>query len=332
VKPRVLIVRFSSLGDVVMATAAARYLKAQGAEVVFATKAAFAPLLAGQDCIDEVWALEDGGLRGLARRAKAGGVTGLLDLHGNLRSRALGWFCGLPLVRWEAGTLNRRLRVLFPKRKQKDLPPVAQRYVEAAARLLGREAAATLPQLRVEGASRLWAEDWLAGQGHQGLPLLAVAPGAAWASKRWELDRLAAALDAVTGARVVLVGSRGERTLCEELAAKLAEKPFMAAGETGDLRLLLALLGQCKAFLGHDSGPMHLAEGLGLPCTVLFGPTVEAFGFYPQGPGHKVFERDLDCRPCSVHGTPHCPLGHHHCLKTIEPAEVAAHLNQVLAA
>jgi heptosyltransferase-2 len=75
---------------------------------------------------------------------------------------------------------------------------------------------------------------------------------------------------------------------------------------------------------------LHLAEALGIPSTALFGPTVRAFGFFPQGPGHRVFERDLDCRPCSVHGTETCPLGHHHCLLQLQPEDINAHLKHVL--
>ena len=332
-RPKVLIVRFSSLGDVVLATSAAQYLKAQGdVEVFFATKSAFAPLLRGQACIDEVWKLEDFGLRGLAREARQRGITAILDLHGNLRSRALGWMSRLPVTRWEAGTLNRRLRVQFPSFKVAELEPVCDRYARAAAAVLGLEAKRFLPRLTVEPTSAAWAKQWLQEHGYNGEPLLAVAPGAAWASKRWDVAQLAQALNMLEGVQVLLVGSASEEPLCRDVEALLERPAFVAAGKTADLRHLLALIAASKAFLGHDSGPMHLAEALGVPSTVLFGPTVEEFGFYPQGPGHHVFQVDLNCRPCSVHGTERCPLGHHHCMKMIAPADVSAHLAQVLKA
>jgi ADP-heptose:LPS heptosyltransferase len=144
--------------------------------------------------------------------------------------------------------------------------------------------------------------------------------------------QLAEALNALEGVQVLLVGSASEEPLCRDVEALLKRPAFVAAGKTPDLRHLLALIAASKAFLGHDSGPMHLAEALGVPSTVLFGPTVEEFGFYPQGPGHQVFQVDLNCRPCSVHGTERCPLGHHHCMKQIASADVARHLAQVLKA
>ena len=332
---RYLIVRFSSLGDVVLATAAAAYLKARRpqAKVCFATKAAFAPLLQGHPAIDEVVTLEAmGGLGGLIGLARGGGFWGLLDLHGNLRSRALGALSGLHVERWQAGTVDRRLRVWFKGWRRPALAPVATRYVAAAARLLAQvpPESAPLPNLQVADDAARWAETWLHAKGWQGGPLIAVAPGAAWASKRTSTQTLATSLKSLPqGARVLLVGSASERGLCEELALVLPGS-LNAAGETSDLRQLLALIAKAKAFLGHDSGPLHLAEALGIPCTALFGPTVQAFGFFPQGPGHRVFELDLACRPCSVHGTERCPLGHHDCLLKLDPAAIGAHLQQVL--
>ena len=328
---KVLIVRFSSLGDVVLATSAAQLLKEQeGVEVIFATKRGFAPLLRGQSCIDEVWALEDFGLLGLAREARRRGITDVLDLHGNLRSRLLGWMAGAPVTRWQAGTLNRRLRVKAKSYSVAELEPVCDRYARAAAAVLGIEAKRFLPKLSVEPTAELWAKQWLQANGYQGGPLLAVAPGAAWASKRWDVEQLAEALNALPSVKVLLVGSAAEEGLCRDIEAKLKVPALVAAGKTPDLRHLLALIAESKAFLGHDSGPMHLAEALGIPSTVLFGPTVEEFAFFPQGPGHQIFQVDLDCRPCSVHGTQRCPLGHHHCMKMILPANVAQHLAQVL--
>jgi heptosyltransferase-2 len=67
---------------------------------------------------------------------------------------------------------------------------------------------------------------------------------------------------------------------------------------------------------------MHLAVATGTPVVALFGPTVREFGFYPFRARAEVLERDLWCRPCTAHGSAHCPLAHHNCLETIVPSEV----------
>lgn len=329
----ILIVRFSSLGDVVMATAAARSLREALPQVrlYFATKPAFAPILQGQPDLDGVLSLGPD----LLKEARALKLDAVLDLHSNWRSRMLAWRLGLPTARWKAQGLNRRLRVSLPQWRSPEPTPVIQRYCEAAARL--GPAPVVLPRLAIQPEAADWAQGWLKAQGYQeGQKLLAVAPGAAWATKRWGVEHLAQTLSMVSEfdkVRFVILGSPKEAELCRSVKAAMkkgADNAFVAAEETQDLRRLAALIGASHGFLGHDSGPMHVAEALGVPITALFGPTVRAFGFYPQGPGHRVFEQDLDCRPCSVHGSATCPLGHHACMEKTEPFDVSRHLRQQL--
>jgi heptosyltransferase-2 len=340
--PRYLLIRFSSLGDVVLATAAARTVKQlrPDAHVMFATKAAFAPLLQGQPDIDEVWALGPDGLGPLLKRAWSGGVDAVVDLHGSLRSRALSLLAPGKVTHWQARTLDRRRLVWKLGPPPADATPVAQRYAAAAARAVGLPppGGPVLPRLTVQPEADAWASDWLTRRGvGPGAPLLAVAPGAAWATKRWPLGLLAACLREVARggeARLLLLGSPAEAPLLDELVAALGPLPsplLRADAETQDLRRLLALIGRSAHFLGHDSGPMHLAEALGKPLTALFGPTVRGFGFYPLSAGATVFERDLACRPCHLHGGDACPLGHHDCLAGLQPAPVASQLRRSLA-
>ncbi|MGH7441869.1 MAG: glycosyltransferase family 9 protein, partial [bacterium] len=121
-----LLIRFSSLGDVVLATAAARRIKERrpDARVVFATKAAFAPILDRQPDLDSVWILERDGLAGLIRRARAAHFDAVLDLHASVRSRVLGALCGSSVVRWPSEGLRRRLRVWNPAQRGKPSEPV----------------------------------------------------------------------------------------------------------------------------------------------------------------------------------------------------------------
>ena len=68
----------------------------------------------------------------------------------------------------------------------------------------------------------------------------------------------------------------------------------------------------------NDSGAMHLANAVNTDVFVFFGPTVQRIGYPPIGKNDFVFEVDLDCRPCSSHGTKDCPLKHHNCMKFIQ--------------
>src|SRR3989304_6567858 len=93
------------------------------------------------------------------------------------------------------------------------------------------------------------------------------------------------------------------------------------AGKT-TLRELASLMERCDLVVTNDSGPLHMAGALGKPVVALFGPTVEEFGFTPLNNQSLVLSKDLPCRPCSLHGSNRCPLGHHHCMNTIQPDEV----------
>ncbi|MDR2603734.1 MAG: glycosyltransferase family 9 protein, partial [Desulfovibrio sp.] len=106
-------------------------------------------------------------------------------------------------------------------------------------------------------------------------------------------------------------------------------------GRTGDLsnasslRELCALLSQCRALVCSDSGPMHLASAVGTPVIALFGPTTREWGFYPAGERDIVLEKDLSCRPCSLHGENACPYGGR-CLTSISPEEILAAVQRIL--
>ena len=95
------------------------------------------------------------------------------------------------------------------------------------------------------------------------------------------------------------------------------------AGETS-LKELIAAISRCSVFLTNDSGPMHVAVASGIPTVAIFGPTTRELGFFPYGKGHTVIEKNLECRPCGLHGAKECPLGHFQCMRQITPDEVFA--------
>jgi heptosyltransferase-2 len=84
-----------------------------------------------------------------------------------------------------------------------------------------------------------------------------------------------------------------------------------------------AVIQGAATFIGNDSGLMHLAEAVGVPVIALFGPTVEAFGYYPSLGASRVVERDISCRPCSRNGSRRCPKGTQECLTAIPVEPVA---------
>ncbi len=329
---RILLVRFSSIGDILLTTPLVRALQRRhaDAQLIYVTKRAMAPLVADNPHLSQVVALEpDEPLAHLARRLRALQPTHGLDLHGSLRSAALRL---LVRGRWSGYAKRKVARTLLVATKL-DLyrgdVPVAERYFEAARRLDVRPDGGP-PEFFLGAAARERVARWLAEHGLATAPLAALAPGAAHATKRWPMahwQALAGRLREM-GYGLVVLGGPEDRGAAQQLGGgPLAE---IAAGEF-TLQETGACLARAKVLVSGDTGVMHMATGVGTPVVALFGPTVRAFGFFPYHARATVLAQDLSCRPCSTMGTARCPLGHHRCLVDLLPAQVAAAVERLVA-
>jgi len=115
------------------------------------------------------------------------------------------------------------------------------------------------------------------------------------------------------------VGGAEESNGIEEIARGI---PSAVPVVQESMSHLAALFAAASVVISNDSGLMHLATGVGAPVVAVFGPTVEAFGFYPFRAHTEVINRDLPCRPCSAMGTERCPLGHFRCMLEIPATDV----------
>ena len=86
-----------------------------------------------------------------------------------------------------------------------------------------------------------------------------------------------------------------------------------------------------EIIITNDSGPLHLGAAVGSRVISLFGPTVPEFGFAPDSNDYtRVLSRELECRPCSLHGGQKCPLKRHNCMREIKPEEVYRNIKEML--
>lgn len=324
--PRILAVRLSSIGDVILITPLLRAIRTRHPDAYLAvlTKRALAPLFQDDPRLDQVIALEPGeSLASLARRLRRERFTHCLDLHGSLRSRALRLLVPGRWRGYDKRALARWALIHLHRHWYRDEVPTPERYFEAAQDLDVHPDGGP-PEIFLTAAAERAADAWLAAHGISG-PFVALAPGAAHATKRWPApswSALAAAL-ARRGIGVVTVGGPDDREVGREVAAAAGGMGTNAAGAT-TLIETAALLRRATATVSGDTGVMHLATAVGTPVVALFGPTVREFGFFPYTTAATVIERDLDCRPCSAHGSARCPLGHHDCMRKIDVATVEA--------
>ncbi len=317
------------MGDVILTTPLIRALRRThpSAQLTMVTRDRHAPLLEGNPHLHRLVVLgADRSLSALARELRGEPFTHRLDLHRSLRSRQLRWLVG---GRWTSYPKHRVARAALIRMHRdiyRDRRHVAERYFDAA-RGLGVRPDGDPAEVFLDLATLRRADQALAAGGRRddSRTLLALAPGAAHATKRWPLAHwvdLAARLEAQDTADLVVLGGPDEAAAGAAIAAAAPTRAVNLAG-TLTLRETAAVLKRARAAVAGDTGLLHLATAVGTPVVGLYGPTVEAFGFFPYQGRATVLQRDLPCRPCSSHGGPVCPLGHHRCLTDLEPAAVA---------
>jgi ADP-heptose:LPS heptosyltransferase len=202
--------------------------------------------------------------------------------------------------------------------------------------LLGARVERTAPALSVPPDLATAAAQILAQKGLSSGGWIAVVPGglANVPIKSWPLERFAevvASLERSHGLPVLIIGHQSEQslldTLASQVAARGARRPPTWSGRDGEIALLTALLATSRLYFGHDTGPMHLAAGVGRPVVALFGG-----GHWPRfrPVGRQVVSvvQPLPCFGCNWD----CHFGDAPCVKTMTVASVQAAISRVLAA
>lgn len=156
-------------------------------------------------------------------------------------------------------------------------------------------------------------------------PLVAIAPGTVWNTKRWPGERFAAVAGGLVkhGHRVVLIGGPEDAELCGAIAASGGGSGILNACGKFDVPASAELIRRAALLVCNDSAPLHLATAVGTPILAIFGATIPGFGFGPIGVRDRVMETSgLSCRPCSIHGGDRCPVGTFECMTRITPEMV----------
>lgn len=339
------VVRFSSLGDVLLAAQVPSFLRSAdpGRRVVFVTKERYAGALRGHPDIDRFYMLEDrtsdpaepaplgvkAGLGDLVAALKREGVEEVVDLHQNWRSmRIVNAFDHARRSIAPKYGLRRRLWVYARWLRPKAVPPILSTYRSLAGVAPDHPARPWLRESLTETERKRGRA--LAPEDARGFVFLGV--GARWETKRWPARHFVSLADAIRselslGVRFAL--APGEAALMEEFRALL---PARRHGEliSAGFRETAALASLASAIVSNDSALLHLGAALGVPALGIFGSTVPQFGFAPEEPGGLVLEIPLSCRPCDVHGKRRCPLGHHACLERLGPDRALASLRSIL--
>ncbi len=328
--PSILVIRLSSLGDVILATSLVRQISCSlpGAVIDVAVDKRFVEVWAHNPRVRNVYGVDRNTRTNEALIEQAGQAPYdiVIDLQKNRRSAQL-----ISSISAQASTQVlkvakhrlEKLALIWLKRFPRIVTPIAKRYWNTV-RHLGIEFDDLGPEV--------WSDNETASS-HQQRMLLGLAPGARHATKRWTAGgfaELARDLVLRQGQTVVLLGGPDDVAVCDEIE-KLSGLTLERADGAADLSSTIRVLDRCRVVVSNDSALMHLARARHVPVVAVFGSTVPELGFAPQGDDVRIVEvRGLPCRPCTHIGREACPKGHFRCMMDISSDGVSVVVSELL--
>jgi ADP-heptose:LPS heptosyltransferase len=307
-----LIIRFSSIGDIVLTSPVVRCLKQQvkGAEVHFVTRQKFETVVTSNPYIDKVH-LFTGDMKELTNRLKHESFNYVIDLHKNFRSGLIKYHLKVPSFEFNKLNIKKYLLVNF---KVNLLPEnhIVDRYMEA------------LRAFNVENDGE--GLDYFIPENQefnrQELPELfregyvAVAIGGTWNTKKLPPHKISQICNAIRYP-VILLGGKNEEEEGELIKNQTVENVLNFAGKI-NLNESASLVRDARLVLTNDTGLMHIAAAYKKKILSFWGNTVPAFGMVPYlaHPDSELMEvHGLHCRPCSKLGFRTCPYKHFRCME-----------------
>ncbi|MFQ6673834.1 MAG: glycosyltransferase family 9 protein [Fidelibacterota bacterium] len=331
-----LIIRFSSIGDIILTTSVIEYLgrASPGCEIHFLTLSDFAPILRGNRYLSRVILVERDAklnhLRQLAHELESSGYTVFLDLHNSLRSRYLRSF--LSRERWAVYRKPRMNRFLLFNLHIDRFGREYDVLTEILKLVDGHRPnrPAPSPTLYISQQEKERCRRFLAAFGVEGDFVVAI-PGAAWSTKLWLMEGYVKVLDSVLGIDalpVVILGGQGD-AICDGVASALPGAVNLK-GKT-DLRTSLSILACAAAAIGSDTGLTHGAEAVGTPVVMLTGPTSHETGARVRDSRSVELSAGPWCRPCSKNGSRPCYRREQVCMTGIDADRAEVSLRAVLS-
>ena len=320
---KILVVRLSSMGDIIYTTPVVRCLKLQlpNAEIHFLTKATFKYIYEGNPFVDKLLLLEDS-LTETIRQIKAEKYDQIIDLHNNLRTAIIKLRVGVPASTYKKQPLKKwfflkwRWNLVSAKH-------LVERYLEAVD-FLGVKNDHQPINYYLKQQYQL--EDLLPASHLPGFVVFII--GATHFTKRMPNEKVAAICSEID-LPVVLLGGADVQENGNMVASFTGIKTYNACGKL-TLDQSVFILTKAQKIMGFDTGLTHIAEAFDRPIASIWGSTTpDLLGVWPyEAKNAQVVGIDLYCRPCSKFGLEKCPLGHFKCMHEIPNQRLVDFANQ----
>ena len=321
---KILVIRFSSMGDIIYTTPVVRCLKKQlpGTEIHFLTKPAFKYIYDNNPFVDKLLLLKPT-LAETIKEIKTEHYDYIIDLHSNLRTALIKLKTGIKSSTYKKQRLRKWLSLKF---NLKLVPPVhlVDRYMKTVT-FLGVKNDEKPIDYYVRADHQL---SELLPSSHQTNYVVFII-GATHFTKRMPNEKIIS-ICAVINHPVVLLGGDDVKVNGQEIASKLGHV-YNACGIT-TLDESVFLVSKAKSVLGFDTGLTHIAEAFDKPIASIWGGTApELLGVQPYKVKEAlVAEIDLQCRPCSKFGLEKCPLGHFKCMNDMPEKPITDFANNII--
>lgn len=310
---KILIIRLSSLGDVILVSYMARLLKNQYPKAEISILTGFPEVLEFNPNFNNIYVYEKSKQNQFIKlfkkeegnKLKINDFDLVIDLQNNNRSKKILSDYSDNLFKYNKNRLE-KLRIVYTKFKPSSVTPIPQRYAETAKEL----------NLKDDGKGL---DFYLDKQVSKNEKLISIAVGAKHFTKRYPFDKfLEVSKELINlGYEVTFLGSKED---LENIDSKQIEE-LNINNLIGKLSIQETAnkIAESVLLISNDSALMHIAAGLQVPVVAIFGSTTQDLGFAPFRVAHKVLEVDLACRPCSHIGKNKCPKKHFNCMNLISP-------------
>lgn len=329
IRKKILIVRFSSIGDIVLTTPVIRCIKQQikDVELHYLTKRNFAPLLQANPFIDKIFSIEKN-ISEVKQQLNDENYDHIIDLHHNLRTFFLKSGLKRPSTSFNKLNIEKWLYVNLKINKLNN-SHVVDRYLKAATPLGIKYDGKGLDYFIPE-KDQINISDYF----NITEPYIAFVIGAKFFTKALPVEKIIAICRQIH-LPVILIGGKEDATKAESIL-KEAGNCYNACGKLS-LNQSASVIQQSYKVIAHDTGFMHIATALGKPVVSIWGNTTPELGFAPFFADDKKHFSDiievkgLRCRPCSKLGYDKCPKGHFKCMKDIDVSAILNALDKVAA-
>ncbi len=317
-KAKFLIIRFSSIGDIVLTTPVIRNLRKQveNAEIHFLTKNSFAPILQSNPYLDKIHILTD--FNTLIRNLKAEKFDYIIDLHHNLRSKRVK--NALKKMSFTFNKLNIR-KWLFVNLKINKMPDlhIVDRYMQTI-------------KLFIEEPDKEGLDYFIPKNEEYNLPLISkyvvVVIGANHFTKQMPPEKLISLCNQIKN-QIILIGGK-EDIKKSNIIVHGCKKDLIDLTGKLSLHQSASIIKKAEWIITPDTGMMHIAAAFHKKIVSYWGNTVQEFGMSPYLPDNKsiiIENKELKCRPCSKIGFKQCPKKHFKCILELNEEKIATYIN-----